>query len=391
MRKSVLAAAVFMAFTANANAQSSVTLYGFIDSGLAYTNNQLGHSNWQALSNATQNNVFGLKGAEDLGGGLQAVFRLEQGFLANNGAQAFPGDAFGSQAWVGLQSADYGTITLGRQYDVLNDVVGPLTAGFNAWGGSVAGHPFENDNLAANSPIINNTVKFTSPTYLGITFETMYSFSNAAGRFANNRAYGFSIGYVQGPISLAAGYLQLDNPGGGALGTNPNGATSLGDGSAIFVASRHRIWSVGGSYNFGPATVGVVWSHSQIDNVQDILSFGSGYLVSGNVGVGGVSGSLRMDNFEVNGKYSITPAVSIGAAYTFTTGAYQGTSPKWHTAALQTTYSLSKRTDLYLEGVYQHTSGAPSDSILAHAMINTLSPSSTGTQVTALAGIRHSF
>src|SRR5690242_17055474 len=47
MKKSLLALATLGVFTASAHAQSSVTLYGLIDTGLVYTNNQQGHSNWQ--------------------------------------------------------------------------------------------------------------------------------------------------------------------------------------------------------------------------------------------------------------------------------------------------------------------------------------------------------
>src|SRR5580692_4773388 len=190
MKKTLLAATLCGAFTMSAHAQSSVTLYGLIDTGFVYTNNQLGHANYQLGSSSTQNTVFGLKGSEDLGAGLHAIFKLEQGFNLNNGSQAFAGSAFGSQAWVGLQSDAYGTVTLGRQFDVMNDLVGPLTAGFNTWGGSIASHPFDNDNLAANSVVINNSVKYASPLYHGVTFETMYSFSNQAGGFADNRSYG---------------------------------------------------------------------------------------------------------------------------------------------------------------------------------------------------------
>src|ERR1700744_2441831 len=160
MKKSLLVVALSGAFAISAHAQSSVTLYGLIDTGLVYTNNQLGHSNWQEVSSSTQNTVFGLKGSEDLGDGLHAVFKLEQGFLLNNGAQAFSGDGFGSQAWVGLQSDSFGPIPRGRQFDVMNDLVGPLAAEFNTWGGSMAAHPFENDNLAADSVVFNNTVKY---------------------------------------------------------------------------------------------------------------------------------------------------------------------------------------------------------------------------------------
>ncbi|WP_429301094.1 porin [Paraburkholderia sp. GAS199] len=386
MKKSLFAMALAGAFAIPAHAQSSVTLYGLIDTGFVYTNNQFGHSNWQVVSSSTQNTVFGLKGSEDLGAGLHAIFKLEQGFVLNNGAQAFSGDGFGSQAWVGLQSDAYGTLTFGRQFDAMNDLVGPLTAEFNTWGGSLAAHPFENDNLAANSVVINNSVKYASPTYMGVTFESMYSFSNQAGNFANNRSYGFGLAYAQGPINLAAGYLQLNNAGAGS------GAVTSGDASANFIAQRQRIWSLGGNYTFGPATVGLVWSHSQIDNPAGVFSFGTGtYLGAADTSAGSLGGSLRLDNYEVNAKYALTPAVTLSGAYTYTHGAYNGSSPGWNTGMLQADYSISKRTDFYLEGVYQNVHGAPADSVLSHAMINTLSPSATNTQVAVTVGMRHAF
>ncbi|USX11246.1 porin [Paraburkholderia fungorum] len=386
MKKSLCTIALFCASTVTAQAQSSVTLYGLIDTGLIYTNNQLGHSSWQQVTSSTQNTVFGLKGTEDLGDGLHALFKLEQSFLLNNGAQAFAGSAFGSQAWVGLQSDPYGTMTFGRQFDVMNDLVGPLTSSYNTWGGSIAAHPFENDNLAANSVVINNSIKYASPVIHGVTFETMYSFSNKAGEFANNRSYGFGLSYAQGPLNLAAGYLQLDNAGNGS------GAVTAGDTSANFIAERQRVWSLGGSYTFGPATVGLLWSHTQIDNVAGVFSFGTGsYLGANDDSAGTLAGSLRLDNYEVNAKYELTPAWTVSGAYTYTHGAYNGSSPGWNTAMLQTDYAISKRTDFYLEGVYQNVHGAPADSVLSHAMINTLSPSSTGTQVAVTAGMRHAF
>jgi general bacterial porin, GBP family len=385
MKKSLVALALGSVFAISAHAQSSVTLYGLIDTGLVYTNNQGGHSNWQMNSSSTQNTVFGLKGTEDLGGGLHAVFKLEQGFLLNNGAEAFSGDIFGSQAWVGLQSDQYGTLTFGRQFDVMNDLVGPLTAESNTWGGNIAAHPFENDNLAADSVVINNSVKYTSPTWHGVTAETMYSFSTST-EFATNRSYGFALAYTQGPINLAAGYLQLNDAGSGS------GAVTTGDTSANFLAERQRIWSLGGNYTFGPATVGLIWSHTQLDNVGGVYSFGTGtYLGSNDASAGSLTGSLRLDNYEVNVKYALTQALTVSGAYTYTHGAYNGSAPGWNTAMLQTDYAVSKRTDFYLEGVYQNVHGAPADSVLSHAMINTLSPSATDTQVAVTVGMRHAF
>ena len=176
--KSLIAAAISVGYAMSAHAQSSVTLYGVIDAGLVYTNNQGGHSAWQETSAATENTVFGLKGSEDLGGGLQAVFKLENGFNLNNGTQFNSGDAFGEQAYVGLQSSQFGTVLIGRQFDSVNDYLGPLSAAGSGYGGNLSAHPFNNDNLAADSLSLNNTVKYVSTSYAGLTFGGAYSVSS---------------------------------------------------------------------------------------------------------------------------------------------------------------------------------------------------------------------
>src|ERR1700684_1507257 len=85
MKKTLIAASLMGAFAITAHAQSSVTLYGTLDAGLVYSNNQGGHSNWQQGSGSVSNTYFGLRGNEDLGGGLHAIFTLENGFNINNG------------------------------------------------------------------------------------------------------------------------------------------------------------------------------------------------------------------------------------------------------------------------------------------------------------------
>jgi predicted porin len=387
MKKSLMAAALTAGYALSAHAQSSVTLYGVIDAGLVYTNNQGGHSNFQQISSATENTVFGLKGSEDLGAGLHAIFKLENGFNLNNGTLFNGGDAFGEQAYVGIQSDQFGSVLLGRQFDSVNDYLGPLAAAGNGYGGNLSAHPFNNDDLAADSLSLNNTVKYTSISYGGLTFGGAYSFSNNSNGFSNNRAYGFGTSYTRGPLNLAAAYLQMNNAGGGTLGTNPNGAIALGDGSADFVAARQRIWGVGGNYAFGPATVGLLWTHSQIDDMASVFAGGAGNVP--------LNGGLRLDNYEVNTHYAVTSALSVAGAYTFTDGSYStggsSSSPRWHEVTLQTDYSLSKRTDLYVEGIYEHVSGGPQGSILSSASINTLSPSSTNSQVAVTLGMKHTF
>lgn len=375
MKKKIIGATTLAIFAAGAHAQSSVTLYGLIDTGIVYTNNQGGHSAWQENSNMLSNAVWGLKGSEDLGAGLHTIFRLESGFFSQNGKSYYSSTSFGRQAYVGLQDDKYGTVTFGRQYDSVVDYLGSIAMANNGDGNNLAAHPFDNDNID-DSFYINNSIKYTSQTYAGVQFGGLYGFSNQAGRFANNRAYSFGVSYSNGPINLAAAYLQLNNGGSVA-----NGALSNND-APNFPAARQRVMGVGGNYTFGPATVGLLWTHTLFDNTAA-------------ASVPGVLNTLRFNNYEVNARYTLTPGLSLAGAYTFTEGAAGtasgSTHPKWHQVTLMTDYSLSKRTDVYLEGVYQHAYNSPKDSAFGGADINGLAQSTTPNQVAATVGIRHRF
>ncbi|HEY4297359.1 MAG TPA: porin [Paraburkholderia sp.] len=376
MNRKLIVAGTLSVFAAAAHAQSSVTLYGLIDTGIVYTNNQGGSSAWQMQSSMLSNEVWGVKGSEDLGGNLHAVFRLENGFNIQNGKTTYAGSMFGRQAYVGLQSDTYGTLTLGRQYDAVVDMLGPIALANNGDGNNLAAHPFDNDNVD-DSFYINNSVKYASPTYRGLQAEALYGFSNAGG-FSDNRAYSLGVTYGNGPLTLAAAYLQLNN---GALSNT--GAISNND-FVSFPAARQRVMGVGGNYAFGPATVGLLWTHSLFDDTQP----------GANSAIAQPFDSLRFNNYEVNVHYALTPAVTLAGAYTFTQGSFSAATgsgdPKWHQVTLLADYALSKRTDLYAEGVYQHAYGA-SGSAFGGALINGLAQSSTGNQVAATVGIRTRF
>ncbi len=126
MKKSLLALGVMGTFAGAAHAQNSVTLYGLIDAGITYTNNQSGSKNVQATSGQVNGSRWGLRGSEDLGGGLKAIFTLENGFNIDTGKFGQNGAEFGRQAFVGLSSNQYGAVTLGRQYDSVVDYLGAV-------------------------------------------------------------------------------------------------------------------------------------------------------------------------------------------------------------------------------------------------------------------------
>src|SRR5258708_39891884 len=99
MKKSLLALAALGAFAGVAHAQSSVTLYGIIDEGFNINTNSGGHHLYNLSSGVLQGSRFGLRGTEDLGGCLKAIFVLENGFAVNNGRLGQGGLLFCRQAY----------------------------------------------------------------------------------------------------------------------------------------------------------------------------------------------------------------------------------------------------------------------------------------------------
>ena len=380
-------------FASAAHAQTSVTLYGLIDVGVSYVSNQkesgstAGHSN-VAMTNSTINpDRFGLRGSEDLGGGLNAIFTLENGFTLTNGAFGQHGLLFGRQAFAGLSSDQFGTVTLGRQYDAMVDYVEPLAGSGATNGGVFFGHPYDNDNLQ-NTMRINNAIKYASQTYNGWQFGGLYGFSNQAGGFSNNRAYSFGTSYHNGPLSFAAAYLQLNN---GGTTTNLTGATDsyvtgnqLSGSDSTFSAGEQRTFGAGLNYAFGRATLGFVFSETKLEDVTSINNTSS-------APINLAASSLRFDNYELSARYRLTSALTVIGSYTFTDGSSSvagASNPKWNQANLLLEYALSKRTFVYVEGQYQRVSGAGT---VFTADINGLAPSANDKQVAATVGLLTRF
>ncbi|MBC8750811.1 putative porin [Paraburkholderia sp. WC7.3g] len=380
MKKSLIVVAAAASFASVAHAQSSVTLYGLIDAGLTYTSNVAHNSKWAAGSGGINQSRFGLRGSEDLGGGLKAIFTLESGFNVNNGKFANNNGMFNRQAFVGLSSAQFGTVTLGRQYDAAQDYLAPLTA-TGSWGGTYFAHPFNNDNLNTNGGLaVNNSVKYSSANYAGLTFGGTYGFSNQAGGFANNRQYSLGAAYQWQGLHLGAAYAQQNNPAANASGASDG---VLANTAGVLQGNfRQRQFGAAGSYGFGPATVGVAWTQSRIDNL-----------------VGAAPGQRQghTNNYEVNGKYNVTPALGLGIAYTFTDARGYGINAdgndmktRYHQIGVQADYSLSKRTDVYAQAVYQHAMGDGGVASI-YSGDNTVPTSSSKNQTAATVGLRHRF
>ncbi|REG60824.1 putative porin [Paraburkholderia sp. BL6669N2] len=376
MRKlTTLAAACGLAFCVNAHAQSSVTLYGILDAGIAYIHNSGGHSSqWKMSTGNISENEWGLRGTEDLGGGLAANFQVENGFDIASGQLHQNGRLFGRQAWVGLASpTTWGAVTLGRQYDPISDVLQPLTA--DAFSGIFA-TPGDVDNYDSSARF-DNAVKWVSPNWGGVKLEAMYSFGGIAGATGSGQVYSGAASYNHGPFSIAGGYIHIDN-GNATLSTRGTSASDSLFNSAVNAAyaSAHAIdiARIGGNYVIDQVTVGAAYSYSK-------------YSPDGH---STFTDSQKFQNGSVYATWQLSPAfqTTIGYNYTKSTG---DSSATYHQVALGVDYLLSKRTDLYAVAAYQHASGQ-NGAGHAQAVIGSYDVNSGANyQVLTVAGIRHSF
>jgi general bacterial porin, GBP family len=253
----------------------------------------------------------------------------------------------------------------------------------SGFAGNLGAHPYDNDNLD-NDMRLNNSVKFSSASFHGLKAGAIYGFSNQAGGFANNRAYGFGASYAMGPLSLAAAYLQI-NRTANPLAANATGSISTTDSNELTNGGNQQIWAAGAKYSFGKANIGMTYSHSITYNIINLYGQPN-FQVTGQ--------SMKFDNFDINGQYFVRPDLSLNLGYTYTTGAFAASTgaatPHWNQVTAMVDYNLSRRTDVYLIGSYQRVSGGNGNPVF-NASVYTYGTSSNNAQVVAGAGLRHKF
>ncbi|MFM0742186.1 porin [Paraburkholderia xenovorans] len=390
MKKLIFAFIVMDGCVGVTHAQSTVTLYGLVDEAvMVNTNNKQvvkgvnvgGRQISVDSSNGPQGSRWGLKGAEDLGNGLKAIFTLESGVNLSNGAFGQGNTPFGRQAFVGLSSERLGTVTLGRQYDSINDFVGTKYGFAQTSGGIPSEHPADLDNLN-HTFRLNNTLKYLSPNLHGLTFGGTVSLGGVAGEVSQDSAYTFGANYANGPVGVGAAYGLYKNPSqtGGVLNDNVNASTFNSINSGYLgtnAATSLQIIVAGASYNLGAATIGGTYSNVKYMNI------------------GAFKGATATFNtVELNSVYRFTPALSVAGAYDYTKGsAVSGNigNQNYNQFSLIVDYSLSKRTDVYALGVFQKASGTNSTGAAAVADIGNLGDSSNPRQAILRFGMRHRF
>jgi len=358
---------------ANAYAESSVTLYGVIDASIRYTTNQPtadGPKNLVALEEGAFNGGrWGIRGVEDLGAGTQVSFALENGFLYDTGKISQQGQLFGRQAWIGISNDTLGALKFGRLYG----------GAFNAF---QQFDPFYTANYweIGWQPLISgvrfdNTVEYSN-RWAGLSLNAQYSAGEQAGKTSLGRSFQFGASYEAGQLVTAVGAMKSTDANGKDLVLWDIGAKYAINNFSVFgyyIDARRDAGFVVGS----PGTTAPLANTSLIGNANTVAGPNT-------------QTSLRHDRLGVVGvTYQAAPSWYFVASYLRdnVAGASRGASGIIQTSYLVAMYSLSKRTDVYLEADRSWLSGASVTD--PNSPIGTFGGASTRTGVGL--GMRHLF
>ncbi|MDE2175111.1 MAG: porin [Betaproteobacteria bacterium] len=354
MKKTLLSLALFGAFSGAAMAADNVQLYGIVDLGvqhLSYDNttvNRLG-------SGIQSGSRIGLKGTEDLGGGLAAMFQLETGFCANgNNTSAYTGAGQGAQnqaggsyctsgstfmgrtSMVGL-TGGFGTVALGRMYSPFFNAA----ATYDPFGAGLTGSITNLDPGSLDYVRVSQTMAYMTPTFAGFQGTVAYGFGGQPGNNSNGRAYNLALTYDNGPISGGVTYLQHNftsaayTNGGLSTQTGVNTQNLMLDSTARgFTPTdgyfKNKLWNIYGAYDFGVAKLGAYYAQEK---------FGDGAVMVG----GGQNPNLKI--------WSLGLTVPVGAGAVLASYGQRKDSNLDNSTVKQVaigyTYALSKRTNLY--------------------------------------------
>jgi len=337
------------AFTAQAQAQSDVTIYGRVVDGLNYQSNQLtGSGNavgskWAVDGNVWGTSMFGFKGTEDLGGGLKALFVLENGFDGSTGVVNGGSGLWTRRSLVGLDGG-LGTLKLGRDLTLPSDVVWNLDPGGQQAMGTatlVKGR---------NWPTYSNGIDYMTPNMGGFTVQAVYGAGEVAGSTKASSTGGISLAYVQANYELRAMYDYAND--------------ANGQYSSLFQYSKEL--TLGGTVTL------------------DKLKLFAGYQnLSAPALVASKGNPNKANQFWLGANYQLNAQLTlIGGAYHVSLNQNSGSANLFMLGA---NYSLSKRTTLYA------SIGTVRNSALTSFAVETGTSGAGVNQNAFYSGVSHSF
>ncbi|MFM0555660.1 porin [Paraburkholderia sediminicola] len=349
-------------------AQSSVTLYGIIDTGIEYVTNVGAHKSSVVRMPSLTGSIpsrWGFRGKEDLGGGLSAVFVLESGFAPSQGTLNQGGRLFGRQAYVGL-SGRWGTLSLGRQYSQIYWALPGDTMGPNVY---AAG---DLDPYLSQARL-DNAVAYTF-TSSGLTVGFTYSF----GRDAVDSA-----------------------PAGGCAGQSPTDWRACKSMSAM-VKYEAATWGVATAIdrNYGGGGVGSPQPNTSQTDTRAVIdgyvklgtsTIGAGFLHRINHGVQTPTVFDAVSNYWwLGGTYFPVPQIALDAQFGHIS-VNGGSSAGASVIAARASYLLSKRTSVYVTAGRMFNQRNAAFTIDGGVIPPGSTPLPGVDQTGAMVGVRHQF
>jgi predicted porin len=319
MRKTAVAlAAVGLGVAGTAAAQSSVTIYGLMDAGVEYVSHAGPDGGVTKLTSGGKNTSrWGLRGTEDLGGGMKAVFTLESGIALDTGKLDTDNTLFDRRAVVGLATR-YGQVVMGRTFTTTYDFMLPFDpmgyAPSYSWATSSTATGNRKDGLFSRA---SNAIRYDGdfgPVTLGATV----AMGEVAGDFKSSSKYALGAKYASGSFAAA---LTWDRQNGAGTSTTPADTTD-------YIQGIHA----GASYEMG--------------NLQLFAGYRNYKRTFTNTSSSDIS-----DMYWGGASYAFTPAFTLyGAVYK--QNIHGGTDADPILFSLRGQYALSKRTLAYLSAGY---------------------------------------
>lgn len=313
MNKRLIVLAALATCSAAAQAQSSVTLYGLLDTTIRYSTNEnaAGDHKVQMTDGVLTGSRWGIRAVEDLGGGTKALVMMESGFAPDTGTSLQGGRLFGRQNFVGLDGG-FGKVLLGRQYTVAHDALSSFEA-FAFANNAIVG--YQGGNYTGLR--YDNTVKY-SKSMGDVTVNAGYTFGEVAGDASAKSAKAISATYASGPLHVGAVYQ-----------TTNNVTSAYFNAVAEAQASKQTVWGIGGSYQFAPVKLYLGYTNSKLD-VAD----------------------FKNDVLYASFNYQVTPTTQLIGTLQHDRLKHPGADGRRLTSALMLDHYLSKRTDIYVEVDY---------------------------------------
>ncbi|MEO6918418.1 MAG: porin [Collimonas sp.] len=376
MKLKLISMAAMILCAGAVQAQTSVTLYGALDTGLMYQNTTAANfgqktpstgSTFRYKDGGMYASTWGMKGSEDLGSGYHANFRLQGAFNSGTGAVGLPDTTgtvaiFNQVASVGV-SGPFGSVDLGRQYAAMawamvdTDVRGAEYFGsaFTAWIGmnTAAGWLGSNTNAAVGAVYDSNAIIYKSPNFGGVTVSLEFAPGEVAGNNTAGSRESLVLQYVNGGLHLAGVYYNAHD-------TNITPASPAPTG-----VDNNRYTYLGGLYDLGSWIMSAAYSNAHTKSLAPYSS--------------------DIDAYSVGLGYHFSPVLKI------TSGVYY-LKDKDHSLNKSTSYALGAEYQLSKMTTVYGDVGRVDNKGNMNQTISYGSPVAQGVATSAaMLGIRHSF